>query len=137
MLGAIREREMRRAELRRAIEASSRAVAQLPDLPTARAELVGRLSEWRTLLRGHVEQGQQLLKPLIDGRLVMTPDNDSDGPYYRFRGLGSWWNLLAGVGPTWRPIVAALRPQMVASPAGFDTRYPDNFEGIWVSDRAA
>jgi hypothetical protein len=25
----------------------------------------------------------------------------------------------------------------VASPGGFDTRYPDNFEGIWVSDHAA
>ena len=25
----------------------------------------------------------------------------------------------------------------LASPGGFDTRYPDNFEGIWVSNRAA
>ena len=46
----------------------------------------------------------------------MSPEKDSEWPNYRFR-VGSWWNLIAGLGPTCRPIVSALRPQMVASPA--------------------
>lgn len=119
---AIRSRESRREELQRAIETTSRAtVAQMPDMRTARAELEQRLGELRSLLRQHVEQAQQLLRRLIDGRLVMTVEEDEDGRYYRFKGLGSWWRLLAGLGPTWRPIVAGLRPQMVASPAGLPT----------------
>jgi site-specific DNA recombinase len=121
VLGAIRTREARRNELERAIASTSRApVGRLPDLRAARAELEQRIGEWRTLLRQHLEQAQQLLRRLIDGRLVLTVEEDSDGRYYRFRGLGSWWRLLAGLGPTWRPIVAGLRPHMVASPTGFE-----------------
>ena len=121
---AIRSRESRREELQRAIETTSRAImAQMPDMRTARAELEQRLGELRSLLRQHVEQAQQLLRRLIDGRLVMTVEEDEDGRYYRFKGLGSWWRLLAGLGPTWRPIVAGLRPQMVASPAGFEPAF--------------
>jgi site-specific DNA recombinase len=135
VLTAIRVREMRRDELRRALASASHAgVGQLPDLRAARAELEQRLGEWRTLLRQHVEQAQQLLRRLIDGRLTMTPGEDQDGRYYRFTGAGSWWRLLAGLGPTWRPIVSALRPQKVASPTGFDASYKV-FRGEWIDPR--
>jgi site-specific DNA recombinase len=121
VLTAIRARESRRDELQRAVTCAARAaLGQLPDLRAARAELEQRIGEWRTLLRQHVEQAQQLLRRLIDGRLVLTAEEDSDGRYYRFNGLGSWWRLVAGLGPTWRPIVAGLRPHMVASPTGFE-----------------
>jgi hypothetical protein len=33
---------------------------------------------------------------------------------------GSWWRLLAGLGPTWRPIASAMRPQNGTSPRGFE-----------------
>ena len=34
---------------------------------------------------------------------MLRPGEDVEGRYYRFTGLGSWWQLLAGLGPTWRP----------------------------------
>ena len=132
VLGAIRSREARRDELQRAIDSAARStIASMPDLRTARAQLEERLGEWRALLRAHVEQAQQLLRRLIDGRLVLTREEDADGPYYRFRGLGSWWRLLAGLGPTWRPIVAGMRPQMVASPTGFEPSLRLPLDGYW------
>ena len=63
------------------------------------------------------------------GRITVTPEERNGLPGFRFRGEGTVQKLLTG----W----LADFPHKVASPAGFDTRYPDNFEGIWVSHRAA
>ena len=101
--------------------------AALPDVYELRADLHARIGEWRTLLRSHVETGQQLLRRVLDGKLVLTPERDAEGPYYRFVGQGAWWKLLSGLGPIWRPIAMAVHAAtdgriapMVASPTGFE-----------------
>ncbi|MEE8146888.1 MAG: hypothetical protein V3T24_04740, partial [Longimicrobiales bacterium] len=57
------------------------------------------------LLRGHVHQGQQVLRRLIVGRLTFAPTADG---YYTFTGKGTVRPLLAGVVRNW------------ASPTGFE-----------------
>ena len=42
----------------------------------------------RGLLRKHTEQGQQLLRRLIVGRLALSPEKDAGGRYYLFTGQG-------------------------------------------------
>ena len=89
--------------------------------------LRAKLDEWRELLRRHVPQARQVLKKLLAAPLRFMPRREGDDRYYEFTAqiaLGRVFNRIAGA-------------MWVASPAGFDTRYPDNFEGIWVSDRAA
>ena len=109
VLSAIKAREQRRAELQRTLNGVTRQPGRTTDMRQLRAKLEGRLQDWRDLLRKHAEQGQQLLRRLIVGRLVLTPERDAEGRYYRFTGQGTYSRLLAG-----------LRPHMVASPTGFE-----------------
>ena len=67
------------------------------------------MANWKGLLRRHAPQGQQILKKLIEGRLLMTPFADETPAYYRFEGTGSLVGLLAGI-----------VPQKGASPTGFE-----------------
>ena len=45
---------------------------------------------------------------------MMTVEEDEDGRYYRFKGLGSWWRLIAGLVPD----VASDRGRTAASDGG-------------------
>jgi site-specific DNA recombinase len=111
ILAAIRAREAKREELQRAIAQLRKPLGRI-DLRTLRAQLEERVRDWRALLRKHVEQGQQLLRRLIVGRLILYPEADEDGRYYRFKGQGTLSRLLAGMGP-----------QNVASPTGTTCSY--------------
>ena len=77
------------------------------DVRHLRSEAQRLLNEWRRLLRKHVEQGQQVLQKLIEGRLTFEPREDATGRYDAFRGVSRVTKLLAG-----------LVPQNVASPTG-------------------
>jgi hypothetical protein len=105
----LRARELKRDELQRAIDLLGRPLGRMTDAKTLRAQIEERLRDWRSLLRRHAEQGQQLLRRLIVGRLVVTPEADAEGRFYRFKGQGTLSRLLAGMGP-----------QNVASPTGFE-----------------
>ena len=119
VLSGIRTRETQRAQLQRAIEDLTRPLGRLPDIRALRLQVEARVRDWRGLLRKHPEQGSQLLRRLIVGRLKVFPENDADGRYYRFRGEGTLSRLLGGSGP-----------QNVASPrANFFLR-PVVLEGI-------
>jgi hypothetical protein len=104
IIDAIKARERRRQELR---ELLTREEMPRLDLRHLRSEAQRLLNEWRRLLRKHVEQGQQVLQKLIEGRLTFEPREDATGRYYAFRGVGTVTKLLAG-----------LVPQNVASPDG-------------------
>ena len=75
------------------------------DVAVIRRTLEGYLRDWQGLLRGHVHQGQQVLRRLIMGRLTFTP---TESGYYTFSGTGTVRPLLAGV------------VRNVASPTGFE-----------------
>jgi hypothetical protein len=55
---------------------------------------IRRLPSGRGLLRANIQQGQQVLRRLIVGRLTFTPQ---PGGYYTFSGCGTVEPLLAGV----------------------------------------
>jgi hypothetical protein len=93
--------------LQDALDQLGRPVGRVTDARALRAQLEDRVRDWRALLRKHTEQGQQLLRRLIVGRLTVTPEKDAEGRYYRFTGHGTWSRLLAG-----------LVAQNVASPGG-------------------
>ena len=66
---------------------------------TVRRDLTCRLTYWRSLLRRHAAQGQQILRKLIEGRLLMTPHPNDTPAYYTFEGTGTLVGLLAGIVP--------------------------------------
>ena len=57
------------------------------------------METWRGLLRRHPAQGQQILRKLIDGRLLLRAQTDQPSAYYEFEGTGTLTGLLAGIAP--------------------------------------
>ena len=110
LLAAVHDRARRRDELQAQLEAlRGREWATWRMTGTVRRDLTRRLTNWRGLLRRHAPQGQQILRKLIDGRLLMTPYPDDTPAHYRFEGTGTLVGLLAGIVPL-----------KVASPRGTD-----------------
>src|SRR5262245_24267958 len=110
------------------------------------AEVKTRLRDCRAVLVEESTQARQLLKNVLRGRLVFTPDFEEDAcdfegqgdPSVVFRGLVSALKVLAsptGTGSRYQEGSSLVTG--VASPAGFGTCYPTDLEGIWVSDRRA
>ena len=79
-------------------------VPKAPVDPTAlRRQLLGYVQDWQRLLRGNIQQGQQVLRRLVKGRLRFEPHGD----HYVFRGTG-----------TMRPVLGAELIHKLASPRG-------------------
>lgn len=112
IVAAIRQREQRRQELGVALACEASPPPPMMDHRHARSEAQRLLGEWRSLLRRHVQQGQQILRKLIEGRLTFEAREDAAGRLYAFSGVGTVAKLLAG-----------LVPQDVASPTGNDDLY--------------
>ena len=107
---AVGAREQRRNDLRASLDALESGKWTRDETSCeVRRELEARIKEWRGLLRRHPAQGQQILKKLIDGRLLMTPQLTQTESYYEFEGTGTLAGLLAGV-----------VPHKWASPTGFE-----------------
>ena len=77
--------------------------------PSVRQDLETRIQDWKRLLRRRAPQGRQILRKLIEGRLLLTPHPGEVTPYYTFTGTGTLTGLLSGV-----------LPHKVASPTGFE-----------------
>ena len=101
LLAAVHDRARRRDDLKATVEAlRGREWASWRMSGTGpRRDLTRRLSNWRSLLRRHAPQGQQILRKLIDGRLLMTPYPDETPAHYSFEGTGTLVGLLAGIVP--------------------------------------
>jgi site-specific DNA recombinase len=67
--------------------------------PKIRVNLEKRIKDWKGLLRRHAPQGAQILKKLVDGRLILTPHNGQAVPYYTFSGTGTLNGLIGGLVP--------------------------------------
>jgi site-specific DNA recombinase len=105
---AIRDRERR-------LDALKRELADLAKLKVASIErgqqqqiLRSKLTEWRGLLREHAPRARQMLRKLIEGRIVFTPDQK--GVRYSFTFKGTMANVFNGL----------VDPFAVASPTGFE-----------------
>ena len=105
LLEAVRVREAERDTLLHAMKAEE-ALAAVRDVSPSRlhAQLLERLGDWRTLLRSQVTQAQQILRRLLTGPLVCTPQPER---CYRLTGTATLGRLLEGQVPV-----------MVASPTG-------------------
>ncbi len=115
LLAAIREREARLDAIRAQLH-QAREVSVALDLPlnVIMAEVGTRLREWRAVLVEEPTQARQMLKALLHGRLVFTPDLEQNAcdfvgegdPSAVFRGMVTVPKALAspaGAGDTYEP----------------------------------
>jgi site-specific DNA recombinase len=113
VLEAIREREGRRdvigAELAILCSTEARALDQLADVEP---EIQSRLKDWRGMLSEDTPQARQMLRALLTGRLVFTPQPDA----VEFVGEGDLGSLFAGL----IDLSSADLPKALASPTGFE-----------------
>ncbi len=112
LVTALERYERRREDLHARLDIL-RAPQPTYDPATVRRTLERYLHDWQGLLRGHVHQGQQVLRRLIVGRLNFVPTEDG---YYTFSGTGTVQPLLSGVVRNW------------ASPTGRTETYGEPYE---------
>jgi site-specific DNA recombinase len=98
LLGAMQERERRRAHVRTEITAIEQAGRRTDD-SSARIldRLRGHLTDWQGLLRQETGPARQALTALLAGRLIFTPRERDGARYYEFEGPGTVSNVIAGL----------------------------------------
>ena len=111
LVQAIRDQKRRHQRLR----------AELPDLDRPRvvplsvtnlkALLRTKTEEWKGLLRKHAPIARQMVRKLVEGRIVFTPDREARR--YSFLATGTLANFFSEI----------VCPQAVASPKGVATLF--------------
>jgi hypothetical protein len=76
--------------------------------PQLRAVLCEKANEWRALLWKHAPIARQMLRKLVEGRIVFTPGQQARR--YTFRATGTLATFFSGI----------VCPQAMASPTGTD-----------------
>ena len=99
LVDALKEREQRREQLRRELRGLDALPAMQKVAQGLKLDVLRHLDEWRGLLGGEVATGRQLLRKVLDGRLVFTPRHEVDESWYDVAGSGSVAPVLAGVQP--------------------------------------
>ena len=99
LVAALQTHERRRAEPEARLGALREPRPTL-DPVAVRRQLKDYLRDGQGLLLGQVGQAQQVLRRLVIGRLVFTPQ---EGGYYAFTGRGTVRPLLGNVVRMWRP----------------------------------
>lgn len=99
LVAALQDAEQRRADLRARSEHLDGLARALPRLdPRVLAEHLEKLLlNWQGLLRAEPAKARQMLRKLLNGRLIFDPHNSPEAPYYQFKGEASYGRLLAGV----------------------------------------
>ena len=108
MLLALKARQARQNELQRAIAEAAR-VRRGVDRRAVERQVRERLTGWRALLTGCVEDGRNPFRQVLQGPIRFTPEPDQHE--YHFVGEVELGRLFMGI--------AALAP-FVASPTGFE-----------------
>jgi len=62
-----------------------------------RRELHELLTDWQGLIEGEPAQARQILRKLLEGRVVMQPRFDGTGRFYDWSVNATYGRLLAGV----------------------------------------
>jgi hypothetical protein len=97
VVAALKARETQRQTLTRQLAHVASRARLMMDAKRLRADLLQRLEDWRALLGRHVPQARQILKKLLVGPILFTPERDDHGRYYALSATGSLGKLLAGV----------------------------------------
>lgn len=118
LLEGIKEREVRRHELRGELDALAATPAIREAATSVRVDLLRQVEEWRGLLGRHVSTSRQLLRKLLDGRIVFSAKHEGDDHWYDLAGQATVSKVFAGV-----PALKA-----VASPTGIGH--------LWTIDRS-
>ena len=110
LTAAVRDREDRKLRVSHELAALERVrdVTRL-DVPRMKQDLLARLSSWRGLAMRHVSEARQMLRTLLEGRLVFTPIKDGAVRVYEFSGQAALGRLLSGI----------VLPKGVVAPTGF------------------
>ena len=107
VVSAIQERERRRQALQGQLAGLDRVQEfTAADGRRVERELRDKLSDWRYLLRGQVQEARQIIRALLTDRLTFTPIECEDERVYRYEGTFSVEALVSGVIPAqqrWRP----------------------------------
>jgi len=109
LLVAIRQREERLEAVRLELHAATRKTHAL-DLPISvvMPEVRRRLDDWRSVLAEESSQSRRMLRLLLQGRLVFTPQDERRA--VRFPGVGDLGQIFSGL----------IDSQALASPSGFE-----------------
>ena len=118
LVQAMKDRERRREDLRQELTALERPRTALTDVHKLRQHLLERAAEWRGLFRKHAPVARQMLRKLIENRILFTPVPEMG--YYRFSIPGDLSRFFNGL----------VCPRAVASPRGFGERVEVRFGGV-------
>jgi hypothetical protein len=66
------------------------------DVTKLETDLRDRLADWRGLLQRHPQEARHIVRTMLVGRLVFTPETIETGPRYRFSGQITLGRVLAG-----------------------------------------
>jgi site-specific DNA recombinase len=111
LVSAMKERERRRVNVKVELEALDRTMcAPGLDPQDLMSEIHGVLTDWQGLLAGQPIQARQILRKLIEGRLVFTPGQDGRGRFYEVAGQATLGPVLAGT----------FLAKAMVTPAGFE-----------------
>jgi hypothetical protein len=124
LLEALKARQMRQADLQRAIGKADREKAPRVNKTAVERAVRERLTRWRSMLTGN--DGRQLLRETLVGPIRFIPDQDA--ALYRFEGEVALGRLFSGI--------ASLTP-FLASPSGTGFNYMPVFRGKWIDSRPA
>ena len=108
LVQAIREHERRQRDLRGELANLERPRVVPLDVKQLQTTLLEKAQEWQALLRKHAPIARQMIRKLIAGRIVFTPDLEARR--YTFTVPGTLANFFSGV----------VGPQALASPTGFE-----------------
>jgi site-specific DNA recombinase len=109
LLRALKARQARHVALQQAIAAATEQQASRVDRRSVERRVRARLASWRTLLSGHVQDGRELFRQVLDGPIRFRPD--AEAREYHFEGNIGLGRLFAGI--------AGLAP-FGTSPTGFE-----------------
>jgi site-specific DNA recombinase len=107
LVQAIRDQERRHQTLRAELADMVRPRVVPLNLSELKAKVLEKSQEWRALLRKHAPIARQMVRKLVEGRIVFTPDREAGR--YRFTVPGTMGNFFSG-----------LVPLAMASPTGFE-----------------
>jgi Resolvase, N terminal domain/Recombinase zinc beta ribbon domain len=106
LVQAIRDQERRHQTLRADLADLDRPRVVPLNVAQLKARLLEKSEDWRALLRKHAPIARQIVRKLVDGRIVFTPDPEARR--YRFTMPGTLTNFFSGI----------VCPLAMASPRG-------------------
>jgi hypothetical protein len=108
----LKDRERRREHLQHELHSLNALPALQQTTQSLRLDVLKHLDEWRGVLGKHVSTSRQLLRKMIDGRLVFSPQQEGEDTWYELAGQGSLEKFFAGI-----PLIkAGMSPTGLVNP---------------------